>query len=92
MTSDQLGNIVQPGPIYLPGAGYGFGLGVAVRLQNGVSAYPGSAGDFFWDGLAGTYFWVDPKEQLVTVFMVQEPTLRLYYREIMRNMVYQAVN
>jgi CubicO group peptidase (beta-lactamase class C family) len=91
MTSDHLGNVVGPGPIYLPGAGYGFGLGVAVRLQNGVAAYPGTAGDYFWDGLAGTYFWIDPKEQLITVFMIQEPSQRLYYRSLLRSMVYQAI-
>ena len=48
MTADHLGTAVKPGPIYLPGPGYGFGLGFAVRLQNGVAAWPGTTGDYFW--------------------------------------------
>ena len=44
--------------------GYGFGLGFAVRRQNGIAAMAGSAGDYYWSGVYGTYFWVDPKEEL----------------------------
>ena len=73
-------------------AGYGFGLGVAVRRQNGIAAMAGSAGDFYWSGVYGTYFWVDPKEQLTVVFMAAAPGLiRLRYRQMMRNLVYQAL-
>jgi CubicO group peptidase (beta-lactamase class C family) len=72
--------------------GYGFGLGVAVRRQNGIAAMAGSAGDFYWSGVYGTYFWVDPKEQLTVVFMAAAPGLiRLRYRQMMRNLVYQAL-
>jgi CubicO group peptidase (beta-lactamase class C family) len=73
-------------------AGYGFGLGVAVRRQNGIAAMAGSAGDFYWSGVYGTYFWVDPKEQLTVVFMAAAPGLiRLRYRQMMRNLVHQAL-
>ena len=73
-------------------AGYGFGLGVAVRRQDGIAAMAGSAGDFYWSGVYGTYFWVDPKEQLTVVFMAAAPGLiRLRYRQMMRNLVYQAL-
>ena len=91
MTADHMGSVVKPGPIYLPGTGYGFGLGFAVRLQNGVSAWPGTAGDYYWDGVAGTTFWVDPKEELFAIFMIQEPAQRLNYRYLMRSIVYQAI-
>ena len=53
---------------------------------------PGSAGDFSWVGITGTYFWVDPKEKLVAVLMVQSP--RGLNGEIWRQtrtMVYQAL-
>ena len=41
---------------------------------------------------AGTRFWVDPKEQLVGVFMVQSASaLRAYHRELFRQLVYQAI-
>jgi CubicO group peptidase (beta-lactamase class C family) len=72
--------------------GYGFGLGFAVRRQDGIAAMAGSAGDYYWSGVYGTYFWVDPREQLSVVFMAAAPGLiRLRYRQMLRNMVYQAL-
>jgi CubicO group peptidase (beta-lactamase class C family) len=72
--------------------GYGFGLGLAVRRQDGIAAMAGSAGDFYWSGVYGTYFWVDPKEELVAVFMAAAPgAIRLRYRQLTRNLVYQAL-
>jgi CubicO group peptidase (beta-lactamase class C family) len=73
-------------------AGYGFGLGFAVRRQDGIAAMAGSAGDFYWSGVYGTYFWVDRKEELAVVFMAAAPGLiRLRYRQLLRNLVYQAL-
>ena len=92
MTSNHLGkNISRDGPLYLPGPGYGFGLGFAVRENNGISSWPGSVGEYFWGGYAGTYFWVDPKEDLVVVSMTQSVKHRVYYRMLLRNLVYQAL-
>lgn len=72
--------------------GYGFGLGFAVRKAAGVPALLGSAGDYYWSGVYGTYFWVDPREELSVVFMAAAPGLiRLRYRQMMRNLVYQAL-
>ena len=72
--------------------GYGFGLGFAVRRQAGIAAMAGSAGDYYWSGVYGTYFWVDPKEQLAVVFMAAAPgAIRLRYRQMTRNLVYQAL-
>lgn len=51
--------------------GVGFGLGFAVTLDPGKTLLPGSAGDMFWGGAAGTYFWVDPAEELIVIFMTQ---------------------
>ena len=73
-------------------SGYGFGLGFAVRRQHGIAAMAGSAGDFYWSGVYGTYFWVDPREQLSVVFLAAAPGLiRLRYRQMLRNLVYQAL-
>lgn len=73
--------------------GYGFGLGVAVRRQAGVAALSGSAGDYYWSGVYGTYFWVDPAEDLAVVFMAAAPGLmRLRYRQLTRALVYQAID
>jgi CubicO group peptidase (beta-lactamase class C family) len=96
MTSDHLGSriavAVSPGELLLGTPGYTFGLGFAVRLAPGIAAVPGSAGEFMWGGYAGTYFWVDPKEELVGVYMSQATgTTRPYYRRLVKQMVYQAI-
>ena len=91
MTSDHLGVAVAKTALYLPGPGYGFGLGFATRLTNGEAAYTSPAGDYYWGGAGGTYFWVDPKTNLFVVFMMQSPKQRTVYRSVLRNMVYAAV-
>lgn len=91
MTSDHMGGVVKPGPYYLPGPGYGFGLGFAVRQSAGVAAQPGSEGEYYWGGAGGTYFWVDPKEEMLVVFMMQSPKHRVYYRSVLRDMIYAAI-
>jgi CubicO group peptidase (beta-lactamase class C family) len=91
MTADHLDPSVAPGPLYLPGAGFGFGLGFAVRRDAGVSSVPGTVGEFNWGGAGGTYFWVDPREDMFVVFMMQSPKQRTYYRPLLKNMVYGAL-
>ncbi len=72
--------------------GYGFGLGFAVRKADGVPALLGSAGDYYWSGVYGTYFWIDPKEELTVVFMAAAPgQMRLRYRQMLRGLVLQAL-
>jgi len=89
MTSDHLGGIPSVNDL-LP-AGHGFGLGFAVRLQAGISPIAGSAGLYFWGGMAGTTFFIDPKEELYAVLMVQAPGQRDEIRALFRNLVYAAV-
>jgi CubicO group peptidase (beta-lactamase class C family) len=96
MTSDHLGTRIHapitPGELLLGTPGYTFGLGFAVRQGAGVAGVPGSAGEFMWAGYAGTYFWVDPKEQLVGVYMTQAPSpVRAYYRKLFKQLVYAAI-
>jgi CubicO group peptidase (beta-lactamase class C family) len=55
----------------LPTPGYGFGLGSRVALDVAATGKPGSVGEFGWAGAAKTYYWVDPVEKLVAVFMTQ---------------------
>jgi CubicO group peptidase (beta-lactamase class C family) len=89
MTADHLGGIRDT---FRTNPGYGFGLGFAVRLQDGVATSPGSVGDYNWAGAGGTYFWVDPKEELVVVVMAQTPgDIRTHYRTLFRDLVYQAL-
>jgi len=75
-----------------PSEGQGYGLGVAVRTQEGRNRREGSPGDFYWVGIWGTDFWVDPKEKLVAVFMTQvAPGQGSHYYSLIRNLVYQAL-
>jgi CubicO group peptidase (beta-lactamase class C family) len=90
MTSDHLGPHVRIGSELLP-PGHGFGLGFAVRTAPGLSVMPGSVGTFFWGGIAGTTFWIDPKEDLFALMMVQAPGQRDYYRTLFRTLVYAAL-
>lgn len=96
MTADHLGNRiaapVTPGELLLNSPGYTFGLGFAVRTGQGMATVPGSAGEFMWGGYGGTFFWVDPKEEIVAVYMSQAPgPSRQYYRRLFKQLVYQAV-
>ena len=89
MTADHLDGRPVAGTL-LP-AGHGFGLGFAVRKATGVSAVPGSAGLYYWGGIAGTTFFVDPVLDLYAVFMIQAPNQREYYRPLFRDLVYAAL-
>jgi CubicO group peptidase (beta-lactamase class C family) len=94
MLSDQLG----PGIKNLVGnadptrADYGFGLGLAVRTTPGIVKMMGSVGQFSWPGASGTDWWVDPKEELVVVYLSAAPgPIRWHYRQKINALVYQAM-
>ena len=93
MTTDHLGEIAvaDTGTRALLPMGHGFGLGFAVRKHRGVATVPGSVGTYFWGGLAGTSFFVDPALDLFGCLMLQAPNQREYYRMLFRNMVYAAL-
>ncbi len=96
MTSDHLGARIvapfQPGELLMGVPGYTFGLGFMVRQGPGLAGVPGSAGEFMWGGAHGTFFWVDPKEELAAVFMSQGPFATLgHYRRLVKQLVYQAI-
>ncbi len=89
MTADHLGSIPAAADLLPPG--HGFGLGFAVRTAPGLAPFPGSVGNYYWGGAAGTTFWVDPTERLFAVLMVQAPAQRELYRVLFRDLVYAAV-
>ena len=74
-------------------AGYGFGLGVAVRRHHGLSPAAGTPGDVTWPGASGAYWWADSEEELAVVFMAHTPSrpARRYYRQLVRALVLQAI-
>ncbi len=88
MTADHLGSITGAPDLLIPG--YGFGLGFAVRRHAGIAQVPGSVGQYYWGGLAGTTFWVDPAEDMFALMLIQGPGQREYYRILFRDMVYAA--
>ena len=90
MVSDHLGPQVKIGSELLP-PGHGFGLGFAVRRENGMAPTPGTVGEFYWGGIAGTAFWVAPQEELVALMLIQAPGRRDYYRQLFRNLVHAAL-
>ena len=88
MTADHLGKIADTARR----PGYSFGLGFAVRTDYGLDPQSSSPGEFNWAGAGGTFFWVDPKEELVAILMTQAPgPSRVYYRQLFRQMVQQAI-
>ena len=94
MTADHLGaipvNPIGASPALLP-PGHGFGLGFAVRTAAGLSTVPGSVGLYYWGGIAGTTFFVDPALDMFALMMIQAPNQREYFRPLFRSLVYAAL-
>jgi CubicO group peptidase (beta-lactamase class C family) len=94
MTANHLGPEIKNmvGAVEPHREGYGFGLGVAVRIEPGLAAVPGSPGEYSWNGAYGTAFFADPEEKLVVVVGTAAPgDLRKYYREQVQALVYGAM-
>ena len=93
MTSNHIGEAagIKPWVYYFTGAGYGFGLGFAVRTQAGISHWAGSVGEYEWSGGSGTYFLVDPKEDMFAILMLQSPSQRGRIQSAFRSLVYGAM-
>jgi CubicO group peptidase (beta-lactamase class C family) len=94
MTADQLGPEVNLDRLRdFPNInGYGFGLGVAVRRGAGVAGIMGTPGDFQWGGSSGTYFWVDPKEELSAVLFAAAPgAISVHLSQVITTLVLQAI-
>jgi CubicO group peptidase (beta-lactamase class C family) len=90
MSANHLGDMPRAGNL-LP-TGVGFGLTFAVNLGPGKNGNIGSEGEYYWGGAAGTRFWIDPKEQMIGVFMIQIlPHTGLTYGSQFRQLAYQAI-
>jgi len=73
--------------------GIGFGLGFATTTNAAATLMPGSDGDYFWGGAASTFFWIDPEEDLIGIFMTQLiPSSSYPVRREVRTMVYSALD
>jgi CubicO group peptidase (beta-lactamase class C family) len=91
MTANHVESSVDCGDLYFPGDGHGFGLGFAVRTETGIAGSAGSKGDYRWGGLAGTAFWIDPAEHLISIFMIQDIAESNHHRDRFKTLVYQAI-
>lgn len=92
MASNHLGAHIGIDPeMQLLPPGYGFGLGFAVRQEGGRAPFPGSVGDFYWGGIAGTAFWIDPAEDFLAILLIQAPGQRRHYRHLFRSLAYAAL-
>ena len=96
MTTNHVGPNIALGPFFLPGQSHGYGLLGAVRTDGARAPAPlnpmdGSVGEFYWAGYAGTYFWVDPKEELVGVFMMQSVRQLLPFATSFKTLVVQSI-
>jgi CubicO group peptidase (beta-lactamase class C family) len=92
MTSDHIGpetNIARD-YFYFPGEASGFGLGFAVRTEPG--AHPSwPLGEYRWDGVGGTFFFVDPRDDMFTILMMQSPSERGRIQLELKALIYEAL-
>jgi len=90
MTSDHLGDMPRAA---LLAPGYGFGFTMAVSRGPGKTGVIGSEREYNWGGAAGTRFWIDPKEQMIGIFMIQIlPHTNLTYGSQFKQLAYQAIS
>lgn len=88
MTTNHIGDK----PVWLRGAGYGFGLGYSVTTDAGLSAMPNGEGTYGWGGAFCTVFWVDPEAELIGILMTQvRPYTHLNIRQDFQTLTYQAL-
>tara|TARA_R110002050_G_scaffold298901_1_gene463110 strand:+ start:50056 stop:51378 length:1323 start_codon:yes stop_codon:yes gene_type:complete len=84
MTMNQVDDLYQA-----PGQGFGLGFGVTTNVA--ASKTLGSVGQYYWSGAYCTYFFIDPKEEMIVILMSQLQPYSNYYGEKMRQLVYQSL-
>ncbi len=92
MTSDHIGpeTKIARDDFYFPGASSGFGLGFAVRTSTPPNtSWP--LGEYRWDGVAGTFFFVDPKHDMFAICMIQTPSQRGRIQLQLKTLIYEAL-
>ena len=92
MTTDHVGPTsgVKRDYYYFPGDGSGFGYGFAVRTKE-LASEPGPVGEYRWDGVGGTFFWIDPADDMFVIVMMQSPSQRVRVEGEVRKIVYGAM-
>ena len=91
MTSDHIGpatGIARDAEFDFPGPDSGFGLGFAVR---NVAKPPLPAGEYRWDGVGGTFFFIDPADDMFAICMMQSPSQRGRIQIELKRLIYEAI-
>lgn len=91
MASDQLDGadgIARDPEFYFPGSDSSFGLGFAVRTR---AKPPLPAGEYRWDGVGGTFFFIDPADDMFVICMMQSPSQRGPIQDELKRLVYEAM-
>jgi CubicO group peptidase (beta-lactamase class C family) len=95
MTTDHIGpeSGVERDHFYFPGDGFGFGYGFGVRTDPGkaVPPPPGSTGEIKWDGASGTYFVVDPANDMFFILLENSPSERTRIQPALKRIIYGAL-
>ena len=92
MTVNRIPDALLPIGFGRPTLGQGWGLGFSIVMDASQYAYPVNDGDFWWDGSAGTRFWIDPTENMVTIVMAQvSPASGRGFREEFKTGVDEAI-
>jgi CubicO group peptidase (beta-lactamase class C family) len=92
MTVNRIPDALLPIGFGRPTLGQGWGLGFSIVMDASQYAYPVNDGDFWWDGSAGTRFWIDPTEDMITIVMAQvSPSRGGGFREEFKTGVYDAI-
>lgn len=95
MTTDHIGpgSGVERDYFYFPGDGFGFGYGFGIRTDPGkaVPPPPGSIGEIKWDGASGTYFVVDPANDMFFILLENSPSERTRIQPALKRIIYDAI-
>jgi CubicO group peptidase (beta-lactamase class C family) len=91
MTTDHIGpeTKIARDANYFPGPTSGFGLGFAVRMTQPAAGWP--LGEYRWDGAGGTFFFIDPKDDMFAILMVQTPSQRGRIQLALKTLIYEAL-
>jgi CubicO group peptidase (beta-lactamase class C family) len=90
ITSDHIGPQTRAArdQFYFPGADSGFGLGFAVSIN---PKPPLPSGEYRWDGAGGTFFFIDPRDDMFTIVMMQSPSQRGRIETELKQVIYEAL-
>ena len=95
MTTDHIGpgSGVKRDYFYFPGDGFGFGYGFGIRTDpgNAVPPPPGLIGEIKWDGASGTYFVIDPANDMFFILLENSPSERTRIQPALKRIIYDAL-